>query len=236
MFLKNLAKQLRRNEGYTLDQTILIVAIIAILVTLIIITVGWTILNRASGTKLAAQFRQVEDANNQFYAQWRQWPQDVFSTPPTSAKDGNIVALSGLTPTGASLNSSIADAGGLNKNYISGFKSDMNNVYHTFSSSANSYIEQTVVDAPNGFPGNSKYLIVEFLNVPFSQVQQAEFAIDGQVNENYTTGRVLAYKDTGGDCMVAALSTGNAAVGGTGPNATNGGTLVNACYVANSIQ
>jgi type II secretory pathway pseudopilin PulG len=230
-FIKQARKMLQRNEGYTLDQTILIVAIIAILVTLIIITVGWNILNRASGTKLAAQFRQVEDANNQFYAEWRQWPLDIYSTAPTSAKDGNVVALSGLTPAGATLNSTITGAGGLSHNYLSGFTASTSNVVHTFSSAATNYIEQLRVTAPTGFPGNSKYIIVQFNNVPFSQVQQAEYAIDGQANENYTSGRVIAYKDTSGDCMVASLAAGNAAT-----TTTNGGTLVNACYVANNTQ
>ena len=54
-------------KGYTIDQTILIVAIIAILITLIIVTIGWTLLNRTGGTKLASQLQQVETAVAQFY-------------------------------------------------------------------------------------------------------------------------------------------------------------------------
>jgi Tfp pilus assembly protein PilE len=78
-YLNNLSQRLRRADGYTIDQTILIVAIIAILVTIIILTVGWNIINKASGTKLAAQFKQIEDANGQFYAQHRTWPHRAYT-------------------------------------------------------------------------------------------------------------------------------------------------------------
>ena len=62
-----------RTAGYTLDQTILIVAIIAILITLIVATIGWALLNRAGGTKLAAQLKQIEDANGLFFSSYNQW-------------------------------------------------------------------------------------------------------------------------------------------------------------------
>lgn len=222
-FARLFLRQLFRTEGYTLDQTILIVAIIAILVTLIIITVGWNLLNRAGGTKLAVQFRQIEDVNGQFYNEFRRWPDNAFSTAPTTPKDGNVVVLSSLTPAGATLASTIT----LTRNYLSGFKATTASVQHSFSSGG--LVEQQTITNPSGMTG--KFLMVQFTKVPFAQVQAAEWAIDGQVNENYTTGRVTAYKDTSGDCMVATLSAANAATTSTGS-----GSLVNACYAANNVQ
>ena len=69
---------LKRLAGYTLDQTILIVAVIAILVTIIVGSVGWEVLNRASSAKIAAHLKQIETAVGVYY-------KENNNTWPTSA-------------------------------------------------------------------------------------------------------------------------------------------------------
>jgi type II secretory pathway pseudopilin PulG len=73
----NIKKLWASRQGYTIDQTILIVAIIAILITLVIVTIGWTLLNRTGGTKLASQLGQIDDAVAQFYDTNRAFPTDL---------------------------------------------------------------------------------------------------------------------------------------------------------------
>lgn len=53
--------------GFTLDQTILVVAVIAILATIIISSVAWEVLSRANSTKLTAHMDQISDAIGQYY-------------------------------------------------------------------------------------------------------------------------------------------------------------------------
>ena len=88
------------NKGYTIDQTILIVAIIAILITLVIVTVGWQLINRTSGTKAAAQVRQVEDANGQFFSAQRVGrPSTVVTGLPSTAATGVTQARTSSSPS-----------------------------------------------------------------------------------------------------------------------------------------
>jgi hypothetical protein len=66
------------NAGYTIDQTILIIAIIAILITIIIATVGWDLLQRAGGAKVASHLRQVEGSIGEFYSRHQLWPHEAL--------------------------------------------------------------------------------------------------------------------------------------------------------------
>jgi hypothetical protein len=52
----------------------MIVAIIAILVTLVIVTLGWTMVSRASGNRLASAADQLDSASMAFYADKRAFP------------------------------------------------------------------------------------------------------------------------------------------------------------------
>jgi hypothetical protein len=227
----HLQNKLRSTAGYTIDQTILIVAIIAILVTLIIITVGWNLINKASGTKLASQFRQIEDANGQFYASFRTWPHQAYTAPATNGTN-NILALAAdpaITTWRAQVSGSPEFLGpngtGTGKNFIPGFRMNaaIGGISHGFGSGG--LIQQTPLTSPYGLQGN--YLVVRFANVPFSEVQQAERAIDGDTNANYGTGRVVATA-SGANCLTAAPA-------GVAVN-TAASILVNACYAANLIQ
>lgn len=82
--------KLARMAGYTIDQTILIVAVIAILITLVIASVGWDILTRAGGTKLASNLRQIEDSIGMYYSDnGGIWPPNAvaLTTGGTSGKN-----------------------------------------------------------------------------------------------------------------------------------------------------
>jgi hypothetical protein len=217
---RSLRRAVTGTGGYTIDQTILIVAIIAILVTLIIISVGWQLINRTSGTKLAAQFKQVEDANGQFYSSFRVWPDESYSDSPSD--DLNMMALTGA---GVTFRDTVPST--QTRNFIPGFRIDGSHITHNFSSSGN-YITMHRVTNPFGLQGS--YLVVEFTQVPFSEVEEAERSIDAGPNGtmDFASGRVVAL--TTGDCVTGTVTS--AAVEGTTP----AGNLVNVCYAANLTQ
>jgi type II secretory pathway pseudopilin PulG len=98
--------------GFTLDQTILVVAVIAILATIIISSVAWEVLSRANSTKLTAHMDQISDAIGQYYQDDHgsgkyTWPANAAALAPylagyTDNGSGNL-----LTPFGSSSNRSI---------------------------------------------------------------------------------------------------------------------------------
>lgn len=223
--MKNVTKltnRIKDTAGYTIDQTILIVAIIAILVTLIIISVGWQLINRTSGTKLASQFKQIEDANGSFYATFRVWVDEGYSAPAVSAAN-NILALSGVATTWRAT----VPAAQL-RNFIPGFRiNGTTDVQHNFSSGG--VVSMQRLTNPYGLTG--EYFVVQFTGVPFSEVQEAESAIDAGKDDTlraYDAGRVVA--STGASCLVAAVPT-PATEATTAP-----GALTTVCYAANLTQ
>lgn len=213
---------IKRNLGYTIDQTILIVAIIAILITLIIATVGWDLINRAGGTKLAAQMRQVEDAAGQFYAQHQVWPYQASTAGNRWDIQPLVLANAGA---GYTLNANV-DSTEV-KNLISGFDYDGTNVNHGFG--AGGIINMVVNQAPNSAGiGANQYFIVQMNGVPINEVEEADEAIDGSIDP--VTGRMF-YRSSGNcatDNSFAPAPGGNVLVGGT--------SNVNVCYAANLIQ
>lgn len=219
----------RGSAGYTIDQTILIVAIIAILITLIIITVGWQLINRTGGTKLAGQMKQVEDANGQFYAAISAWPMDAYSAPAATALL-NVLALANssavTTWTGA------AAIAASRKNYISAFKENgTTSVYYDFGMGTAGTIQQqkaTVASFNGGAIG--EFIIIQFSSVPFSQAKEAELTIDGKLGTpNYGAGRFVATSGSTINCISGAAATYAAA-------ATADGTVVNVCYAGNAVR
>lgn len=85
--------------GFTLDQTILVVAVIAILATIIISSVAWEVLSRANSTKLTAHMDQISDAIGQYYQDDHgsgkyTWPANAAALSPY---------LAGYTADGANL-------------------------------------------------------------------------------------------------------------------------------------
>jgi len=211
-----------RREGYTIDQTILIVAIIAILITLIIITIGWQLINRTSGTKLGSQLKQVEDSITQFYAAQKVFPHQAFATAPTAAATGNVLVMAAVTPAGAALLPTI-NAANLS-NLLGGFRingtTSLQNSY-----GGNISMMPGSVNAWTGAPATNTYLVVEFAQVPLSDAQEADRAIDGA--QNATQGRLVYGNST---CLPASAGAAVGAVtAGTNPT-------VFACYVAASTN
>ena len=173
-----------RIAGYTIDQTILIVAVIAILVTMIIGSVGWDLLSRAGGTKLASHLRQVEQANGQFYSTHYVWP---------------TVAVSGSTnPFLALIDKSV-----LKSTYKANFKNLLPSYAddtHTFGGGGDIIMDQVNFDG-------SQYIRIKFTDVPSQEYKEADEAIDGKLSS--TEGRLRAEGDPSVDPTVNLLYYAN---------------------------
>lgn len=211
------------NKGYTIDQTILIVAIIAILITLVIVTVGWQLINRAGGTKAGAQLKQVEDANGQFFSGQRLWPHQALTTNTPTA---NMAALvNNAIPTSSwqgSVNQNDL------RNLLPGFKisgtGTTATVSHNFGNGG------LITQQANTYPttmgiGTDIRLVVQFEGVPLADAKEADRAIDGV--EGYNVGRVVFSSSA---CLNNSV---NGAIN-TPVSASSGNVYV--CYAANTVQ
>lgn len=221
-------KNFKRNLGYTIDQTILIVAIIAILITLVIATVGWDIITRAGGTKLAAQFRQIEDSVGQFYADHQMWPHQAITQGNNWAAIPRVLANTGAGYT---------RVGGLAaddlRNYIAGLERNPANnyIYHNFGAGGRVLMVVNEPPAAAGIGSNS-YFAIQFANVPVNEATKADEVIDGDINA--AEGRVV-YNNAGTNCLANGVGGINtAAPGGTAGAESN--ARVQVCYFANLIQ
>lgn len=223
IFNKYYGQIFNRREGYTIDQTILIVAIIAILITLIIITIGWQLINRTSGTKLGSQLKQVEDSITQFYAANKVFPDQAFTATPTIAQ--TAVVLTGNTAGLTTLPS--IQATNLS-NFLGGFRTTGTAGSSVLNNSYGGTINIMRGDPTNftGSPAGRQYLVVEFTQVPLSDAQEADRAIDNAMSNS--AGR-LVYNTTG--CLTNTGGTFNAVSALTTTPAT-----VFACYVAASTN
>ena len=219
MSLLKLKSRLGGNQGYTIDQTILIVAIIAILITLIIITVGWQLITRATGTKLAAQMRQVEDANGQFYSTQHMWPQDSY-TGATAALNAVVLA----NQFDSSKWAATVDQSKLS-NLVPGFDSTATEVDHNLGGGG--AVSEQVNTVANVGLGTGKFLVVQFANVGYGDASEADQAIDGGAGDN-KQGRLVYSANA---CL-------NSTYGGAMPSISDSptGGSVYACYVANAIN
>ncbi|MDD9912134.1 MAG: hypothetical protein OXR68_07045 [Alphaproteobacteria bacterium] len=218
----------QRHAGYTIDQTILIVAIIAILITIIIATVGWDLISRTGGAKLAAQFRQIEDANGQFFAEHMRWPHQA-----RGANDAGAVSLQNLTAHAAAL----ADAGFQNticggacavgdvKNFLPGLRWNGAVAEHSFGSGSAADVITMAAAAPPAATalGGNTYLLVAMFSVSRAEALEADEKIDG--NTSAILGRVF-YRTAG--------AADPCAVGGAVLGAND--QFVNVCYAANLVQ
>lgn len=213
---------LANRQGYTIDQTILIVAIIAILITLIIVTIGWQLINRTSGTKLGSQFRQVEDANGQFYSAQRMWPHQAISTVTAA---NNALALANSLPTGVTWGGAVRQTE--LRNLLPGFAVASGNVTHNYGNGgAITMMPGTITNW--GVTGANQYMIVQFANMPITEAQEADRAVDSTANA--ATGRVV-YQPTSTDCL-----PGSSGAAAPTPAAVGTNTVVNVCYAANTVQ
>ncbi|MBI1308538.1 MAG: hypothetical protein GC129_01590 [Proteobacteria bacterium] len=220
--MQRFQKLLANRKGYTIDQTILIVAIIAILITLIIVTIGWQLINRTSGTKLGSQFRQIEDANGQFYSAQRVWPHEAISSVSAA---NNMLALANALPSGVTWQSNIRESE--LRNLLPGFAVSGGSVNHGYGTGGT--VTQMPGTASNwGLTGTNVYMIVQFSSMPLTEAKEADRTIDG--TEDPTQGR-LVYQPTGSDCLPA--TSGAAA---PTPGALGSASVVNVCYAANTVQ
>lgn len=218
--LKQWRQRLTANSGYTIDQTILIVAIIAILITLIIITIGWQLIGRSNGTKLGAQLRQIEDANGTFYSEHKMWAnQALTNSNPTN----NVRVLLNQT-SGLTFQTSI-DTDKIS-NLLPGIKMSGGNPIHNIGSGgAGSTITQQV-NVPSAWGlGGGQFMVVQFAAVPYTEATQADEAIDG--TSGFNSGRLVYSSST-------CLNATSAGVSPAAVAATSGVVFV--CYAANSIQ
>lgn len=221
-----LLSRMSSNKGYTIDQTILIVAIIAILITLVIITVGWQLINRSSGTKAGAQLKQVEDANGQFYSAQHVWPNVALSA--TGTPGSNMAVLVNNSIPAASWASNI-DQTDL-RNILPGFRVTGTGtaavVYHGFGSgsSTTGIITQQVNTMST--VGTDKYMVVQFADIPLAEAKEADKSVDGAVDA--TKGRVVY--------GTAACLNGTIGGAATVPTAQPTANLVTLCYAANIVN
>ncbi len=175
----SLKSNMKKAAGYTIDQTILIVAVIAVLITLIIASVGWDLLNRTSGTKLASYLKQIEEANGAFYARQGVWPHIAVADITSSSSLTNIAVLA--SPEAVTGTNQYAERW---KPYLSGFDVAPSGlaVAHQFGSGG--AIGQEV----DGCDDGKNHLVIELANVPLTEITNADETIDGEIDE--TAGRV----------------------------------------------
>lgn len=209
------------NKGYTIDQTILIVAIIAILITLVIVTVGWQLINRAGGTKAGAQLKQVEDANGQFFSGQRLWPHQALTT---STPTNNIAVLVNNSIPAASWQASVNQSD--LRNLLPGFSITgagvTSVVSHNFGNGGAITQQANVMSTA----GTDTRLVIQFAAVPLADAKEADRAIDGE--EGYNLGRVVY----GTAACLNTTSGGNTTIPGTAATAGN----VFVCYAGNTVQ
>ena len=236
------------NSGYTIDQTILIVAIIAILITIIIATVGWDLINKTGGAKLASQLRQMEDASSQFYSQHRMWPPQAINAPvpTTSVAHGEAAAFaltgqdnSGGNVCGAGANAFLDWSSSIvcgDRRSLVGYRNDgSDTLIHDLSGGDNTDVIRLHARKPHANTGlniANTFLIVEFIDVPAPEVLQADESIDGDdtdpsdvANPRANQGRVIFVEAGGAGCA-----------GGGAANGAIGNGAKDICYIANLID
>ena len=181
MNTKTMTQTLRRQAGYTIDQTILIVAVIAILVTMIVGSVGWDLLTRAGSTKLQSHLTQFENAAGSFFAQYNMWPTDASETPGNPST--NFLTL---IEEDALLDA--MEGSGEFRNYLPAYSNDgSGEVNHPFGAGTGIVTVDEVAD------GGQTYLVFEMTLVPSEEFNRADEGVDGR--EDYQNGRIRSDVD-----------------------------------------
>ena len=174
MTTHNMKQSLKRQLGYTIDQTILIVAVIAILVTMIIGSVGWDLLTRAGGTKMQSHLVQFENAAGSFFSQYGQWPTDMADKPMMALIDKSEVTWTGEEPSDEEF-----------RNYMPAYTIDGADVKHPFGQGGTVTLEEYAGgggDGPCGISSQQSFLIFVMENVPEDEAERADEDIDGSVD------------------------------------------------------
>ena len=149
-----------KNQGYTLDQTILVVGIVAILLTLIIVSIGWNLINRSKATKAIGLLKQIEGANNKFYAIHQYWPEEaIMAANNNSWPSGGLPREQAIhvlvDPLYIDNGSNVAVSNNLvenHQNLINGLRDDAGNGYLTHDFGEDGRIEQRMLTLTNGNP------------------------------------------------------------------------------------
>jgi len=167
-----------RAAGYTIDQTILIVAVIAILITMIIASVGWDLLSRAGGTKLASHLRQFETGVGQFFAKHAVWPHQAGGSTGVGQGSANFRAL----VTSSVIDAQYSDEPGEFENYLPSYE-DADPVQHFFGGGGDVTLDEEVEPV-----SGQTYLTFTMIGVPKQEYEEADKKIDGEVD--YAVGRL----------------------------------------------
>lgn len=166
-----LQQKYRAQLGYTIDQTILIVAVIAILITMIIGSVGWDLLSRAGGTKLVSHLKQFEQANGTFFSTHTVWPHEALSGGANPTNNFRALITESVLDTPYQ-----DDARNLLPSYT-----DASPVQHDFGGGGNITMTEDTY-------GNQQYLKIIMTGVPVNEYNEADENIDGEIDMN--DGRV----------------------------------------------
>lgn len=173
MTTHNMTSAVKRQLGYTIDQTILIVAVIAILVTMIIGSVGWDLLTRAGGTKMQSHLVQFENAAGSFFSQYGRWPHDVTG----SGRD----AMLALIRSDVSWTDSF-DPGDDFRTYLPAYDPGaVTDVEHPFGGGS----ENAHVTLETETVSGQEVIVFELTNVPADEYRRAEEGIDGDPSGSY---------------------------------------------------
>lgn len=167
-----------RNAGYTIDQTILIVAVIAILITMVIGSVGWDLLSRAGGTKLASHLRQFETGVGQFFTKHAVWPHQAGGSTGIGQGSANFRALL----TSSVIDAQYSDDPGEFENYLPSYE-DADPVQHYFGGGGDVTLDEEVEPV-----SGQTYLTFTLVGVPKQEYEEADKKIDGEVD--YAIGRL----------------------------------------------
>jgi hypothetical protein len=216
------------NKGYTIDQTILIVAIISILITLVIITVGWTLLGRTTGTKLTTQVKDIEHSISEFFVTYGEWPTRSYTGTMTMQDSAMALkgSTSGLTFTAAVL----AKGDGSVKDLLQGLQIKNGALRHGFSNTAATgttdgpsiYLRE-VTNPTALYPGTYNMILMD--DVPYNAAKVLEQEIDGDID--FSNGKVIM--GTGGTgCNYGTASNL--------PASPDSNQLVDLCYLSTRIN
>lgn len=178
-----MTQTLRRQAGYTIDQTILIVAVIAILVTMIVGSVGWDLLTRAGSTKLQSHLVQFENSAGSFFAQYNMWPHQASATPA----DGNVNFRTLLDET--ALQPAMQGSGEF-RNYLPAYNVEAGVVNHPFGAGTGVVTLNTDTD------GGQTYIVFEMTLIPSEEFNRADEGVDGRLD--WQIGRLRANVDPSG--------------------------------------
>lgn len=169
------------NAGYTIDQTILIIAIIAILITIIIATVGWDLLQRAGGAKVASHLRQIEGAIGEFYSRHELWPHEALGVAIGNTGAANLSNQAKILNV-ATLGTDPAYDSGDHKVALPSYSvnAGSNGLAHGLGAGgAGNFTLSTVANANAlcGIPGQS--YIVTLSAMTQDEVERADASLDG---------------------------------------------------------